>query len=73
MNDKLNIRVAADDLFYQSGWTGFSDYAGLFSEGGGNWDSRRVSVSASYNFGNQNVKSRKRKTGLEDEAGRVSN
>ncbi len=73
LNDKLNIRVSANDLFYTSGWNGSSNYAGLFSQGGGNWDSRRVSVSASYNFGNQNVKSRKRKTGLEDEAGRLGN
>jgi len=43
----------------------------LVSAGYGSWDSSRVSLSLSYNFGNQNVKSRKRKTGLEDEAERL--
>lgn len=71
LNEQLNIRLSANDLFYQAGWDGFSEFNGLFSEGSGRWDSRRVSMSVSYNFGNQNVKSRKRKTGLEDEAGRV--
>lgn len=71
LQDRLNVRIAADDIFYTSGWQGFSEFAGLYSEGMGNWDSRRVSLSASYNFGNSNVKSRKRKTGLEEEAGRV--
>lgn len=71
LNEQLNVRISANDLFYQTGWDGFSEFNGLFSEGSGRWDSRRVSMSLSYNFGNQNVKSRKRKTGLEDEAGRV--
>ncbi len=71
LNDQLNVRLSANDLFYETGWDGFSDFAGLYTEGSGRWDSRRVSLSIGYDFGNQNVKSRKRKTGLEDEAGRV--
>ena len=71
LNDQLNVRVAANDLFYETGWDGVSDFAGLVSQGSGRWDSRRVSVSINYNFGNQKIKSRKRKTGLEDEAGRL--
>ncbi len=69
--DRLNVRVSAADLFYETGWSGYSDFAGLYSAGNGWWDSRRVSVSLSYNLGNRNVKSRKRRTGLEEEAGRV--
>lgn len=71
LNDQLNVRLAANDLFYQSGWDGTSSFNGLISTGGGRWDSRRVSLSLSYNFGNQKVESRRRKTGLEEEAGRV--
>lgn len=71
LNDQLSVRLSANDLFYESGWEGYSDYNGLYSEGRGNWDSRRVSMSLNYNFGNQKVKSRKRETGLEQEAGRV--
>jgi hypothetical protein len=71
LNDQLNVRLSANDITYQSGWDGYSRFNGLYSEGSGRWDSRRVSLSVSYRFGNENVKSRKRKTGLEDEADRV--
>ncbi len=71
LQDKLNVRLSANDIFYQSGWDGVSVFNGLRSAGSGEWDSRRVALSLSYAFGNQNVKSRKRKTGLEDEAKRV--
>ena len=71
LDDQLNVKLSANDLFFQSGWSGQSIFDGLVSTGQGRYDSRRVSLSLSYNFGNQKVKSRKRKTGLEDEAGRV--
>jgi iron complex outermembrane receptor protein len=70
-NEQLNVRLSGSDLFYQTGWDGESSFDGLLSSGSGRWDSRRFSMSISYRFGNQNIKSRKRKTGLEDEAGRV--
>jgi len=73
LNDQLNVRVSANDIFYQTGWSGVSKFDGLVSTGRGNWDSRRVSMSLSYNFGNQKVKSRKRKTGIEEESKRVGN
>lgn len=73
LNNQLNVRVSANDIFFQSGWSGVSEFNGLTSVGRGNWDSRRVSLSLSYNFGNQNVKSRKRKTGIEEESKRVGN
>ena len=71
LEDRLNIRLSASDLFYENGWDGYSDFNGMYSEGGGRWDSRRYSISAGYRFGNENVKSRKRSTGIEAEAGRV--
>jgi len=70
--DQLNVKLSANDLFYQTGWTGNSEFNGQRSEGSGNWDSRNVALSLSYAFGNQKVKSRKRKTGLSDEAERVN-
>ncbi|MEM1320502.1 MAG: TonB-dependent receptor [Bacteroidota bacterium] len=72
LQDQLNVRVSANDIFFQAGWDGVSRFNGLESFGSGRFDSRRVSLSLSYNFGNQNVKSRRRKTGMEAEAGRVS-
>ncbi len=70
-NDKLNVKISASDLFFTSGWTGTSAFNGLVSEGSGNWDSRRASIALNYSFGNSKVKSRKRKTGLEEESKRV--
>ncbi len=72
LQDRLNVRISGNDLFYESGWEGVSVFNGLTSAGFGNWDSRRVSMSLTYNFGNNEVKSsRRRKTGLEDEASRL--
>ncbi len=71
-NEAMNVRISMNDIFLKSGWTGYSEYNGLRAEGMGIHDSRRASLSLSYNFGNSNVKSRKRNTGIEDEAKRVS-
>jgi len=70
-NDMMNVKLSFNDIFFQSGWDGVSNFDGLIGEGRGNWDSRRAAISVSYNFGNTNVKSRKRKTGIEDETKRV--
>ncbi|MBC7773937.1 MAG: TonB-dependent receptor [Phycisphaerae bacterium] len=71
LHERLNVRLSADDIFYETGWDGYSDFNGLYSYGSGRWDSRRISLSVGYRFGNDNVKSRKRNTGMETEAGRV--
>lgn len=71
LKDRLNVRLSASDLFYESGWDGISDYDGLRSLGGGRNDTRRGSISLSYRFGNDNVKSRKRQTSIEAEESRV--
>ncbi|MCB0532531.1 MAG: TonB-dependent receptor [Lewinellaceae bacterium] len=72
LQDRLNVRLGVSDLFFESGWDGYSEFNGLLAYGSGNWDSRRVSLSLSYQFGNQNIKSRRRQTGIEAEAGRIS-
>ncbi|MCX8212096.1 MAG: TonB-dependent receptor [Lewinella sp.] len=72
LGDKLNVKLSANDIFFQSGWTGSSDFNGQNSTGAGNWDSRSVALSLSYAFGNQKVKSRKRETGLSEEAERAN-
>lgn len=71
LQERLNVRLNVSDIFYETGWDGQSAFDGLTAIGSGRWDSRRASLSLSYNFGNENVKSRRRKTGLEEEAGRV--
>ncbi len=71
LNKKLNVKLSVEDIFYQTGWSGGSFFDGLTSTGRGNWDSRRASVSVSYNFGNNKLKTRNRKTGIEEESKRV--
>ncbi len=71
LGDKLNVRFSVNDIFYETGWSGSSEFNGLVSSGNGAWDSRRASLSLSYRFGNENVKTRRRNTGLEEEAGRI--
>ncbi len=71
LDDKLNVKLSAQDIFNQAFWSGTSNFAGLESFGRGNWDSQRVGIDVSYNFGNDKVKSRNRKAGLESELDRV--
>ena len=72
INDKLNVRLAFNDIFNTGFWRGHSEFAGLLSFGQGFWDGQRGSVSLSYNFGNKEVKSsRKRETGIESESKRA--
>ncbi|WP_238749754.1 outer membrane beta-barrel protein [Neolewinella maritima] len=72
LNDQLNVKLSANDILYTTGWRGRSEFAGLVSQGNGNWDSRRIGLSLTYTFGKQGIKSRERKSGLEEEAGRVN-
>lgn len=70
-DDQMNVRLSVNDIFFEAGWSGTSEFNGLLAHGRGYWDSRRVSLSVSMNFGNSNVRTRKRKSGLEQEASRV--
>jgi len=71
-NKKLKARLNFSNIFNNVGWKGVSQYNGLTSYGNGRFDNHTVSLSLNYNFGNQNVKSRKRKTGIESESKRVN-
>ncbi len=70
-DNKLVAKLSAQDIFATAGWSGSSEFNGLFSEGAGNWDSQRIALSLNYKFGNDKVKASKRKTGIEDESGRL--
>lgn len=69
--DRLKARLSASNITNRFGWRGESVFNGLRSWGTGSWDNRTINLSLNYNFGNQNIKSRKRKTGIEEESGRV--
>lgn len=70
-NNKLKARLSANNIFNRFGWRGKSEFNGLISAGDGMWDSRFVSLSLSYSFGNKKIKSNNRNTGIESESKRV--
>jgi iron complex outermembrane recepter protein len=73
LNDKVSARLAFNDVFFTSFWRGNTQFGDLKINGRGGWESRQIRLNLSYNFGNNQVKSaRNRKTGLEDEKGRIN-
>ena len=72
LKNKLKASLKVNNIFNRIGWQGSSTFNNLVSSGNGRFDSRYVSLSLNYNFGNQKLKTSKRKTGLESESGRVN-
>lgn len=71
-NDKITMRIAANDILYTSNWRGDTRFGDLYIDGNGGWESRNVVFNVSYAFGSNEVKAaRKRTTGLEDESSRI--
>ena len=70
---KGNLKVSVSDIFLTNPWGGESNFGVLRMTGGGRWESRQIRVNFSYAFGNSQIKAaRRRKTGMEEEAKRVS-
>jgi iron complex outermembrane recepter protein len=71
LDGKANLKVSVSDVFFTMQWSGsqVSDVLQMYGRGG--WESRQLKVNFSYLFGNNNVKARKRETGLEDEKNRA--
>ncbi len=65
------LKVNFTDIFFTSVWKAEVNFGVLRNTGFGGWDSRRLLLSYTHNFGNQKVKSRKRSTGSEDESKRI--
>ncbi|OJJ14455.1 TonB-dependent receptor [marine bacterium AO1-C] len=73
MNNKLTARLAFNDILYSSPWNADTRFPDLTIQGSGGWDSRNVAFTLSYNFGRKEIKrARKRKTGIENEKGRMN-
>lgn len=71
-SDKGTVKVSLSDVLHTMQWRGISQFGGLYMDASGGWESRVIRVNFSYNFGNNQVKAaRQRKTGLEEESGRV--
>ncbi len=72
-SDRLMLQASVNDLFDTgSDYYYESDYGGIIVDGVISFDGRRFAVGATYNFGNQKLKTRKRKSALEEELQRIS-
>lgn len=72
LKEKLNVRIGVDDVLFTSPWSGTTQFGDLFIDGSGGGDSRQFKLNLTYNFGSNEVKkARDRKTGIEDEKGRI--
>jgi hypothetical protein len=67
MNKKLRIRLSMDDIFLTNHWEGKLQYQNVNLNVVNRYLSRRAAFTVNYNFGNQQVKSaRKRNTATDD-------
>lgn len=74
LNNKVTTRIALNDLLYTVPWKGTTQFGELFIDGSGGSDSRQVAFAITYDFGRDEIKrARNRKTGLEEEQGRIEN
>ena len=71
LNGAGKIKLAVQDPFKTNTWEGRTSFGTQELHASGNWDSRRLKVSFNYAFGKKDLKTRNRKTGLEEEAGRI--
>lgn len=72
LDEKATFKVSVSDLFYSMQWAGVQEFGGLYFEASGGYESRQFKANFTYNFGNSQVKaSRRRGTGLQDEASRA--
>lgn len=70
---RLQIRITGADIFRtDSDYFYNSDYGGILLDGVRSFDNRRFGINATWKFGNQKLKSRKKTSNvLEDELGRL--
>ncbi|MFK7970479.1 MAG: TonB-dependent receptor [Bacteroidia bacterium] len=66
------LKLSVSDIFHSMQWRGIQEFGGLYFDASGGWESRQLKLNFTYNFGSNEVKrARRRKTGLEEEKGRV--
>lgn len=72
LNDRGNFVLTFSDLFNKQQWRGISRFGGLYMDASGGYESQQVRVNFTYSFGSSQIKAaRQRKTGLEEEKGRL--
>ncbi len=69
---KATLRVALSDILYSNQWRSSSTIPQVKINGVGGWESQQFRVSLTYNFGNQTLGTRQRKSGADDLKERVN-
>ncbi len=70
--ERGSVVLTVSDPFNSQQWRGISQFGGLYMDASGGYESRQVRLNVTYNFGSKQIKAaRQRKTGLEDEKGRL--
>ena len=73
LKEKAILKLSVSDVFNSMQWRGEQNFGELNFIASGGWESQQFKVNLTYNFGNDKVKSsRRRKTGLQDESSRVN-
>ena len=73
LNRNLSISLSANDIFKSSAERTTTVVNGVFQEARYYYDSRSLSLSVSYKFGNKDIKARQHEAGNEEERGRTGN
>lgn len=72
LDDRLTVRLTVSDVFFTSPWRADMRFGELYINGTGGWESRQLSLNASFAFGNKEVKQKRSiRRSIEDEEGRI--
>jgi len=66
MDKKLQMNLSVNDIFRQAGYRGSAYYEDNVQSFNNYWDARKLTLSVTYSFGNQKVKSNSRTVDFED-------
>ena len=66
LNKKARLKLSVSDIFLTSFFAGRINYSNMNLELDNRWNARRVALTFTYNFGNQNVKSLRRNSGNDE-------
>jgi hypothetical protein len=59
LGEKLVLRLAYGDILHTMRWRGISQYAGLYMDASGLWESRTARINLTWKIGNQKLKEKK--------------
>ncbi len=67
LKEKATISLSFSDVLNTMGWAIVANTGTLNLDASGRWESRQIKLGFNYRFGNQKIKAKKQKPGLQDE------